>query len=392
MIRLDALTTCAQISALIENKDVYQSFLSEKGDTAKSLLNLLHQLVDWDDLPGRVRAKFTDALIRLSQKSELYPDLLSLTGLQTTGSHAIAAGGASDIWRGVLRGQNVSVKVARVFSNNEKQTFVKVSDSWSQLSHPNVLPLYGIYYIIPSRLCMVSPWMENGNIVDFLKTVPSGSVNRYALLSDVANGIEYLHNQSIIHGDLKGLNILITRSRRACLMDFGFSSIANSNMPTWSSSSAQRGGTARWQAPEILEGGRNTFKGDIYAYGCVCYEIFAGRIPFHNIPHDSGVLFQVISGIRPNRPMSLEFDLDDAVWNLMKECWLKEPAQRPTAAEVVQVLLTRDKDLRSPPVQEWNTSFARDLRRSLRQWQLVPSIQELETLLKDQGWLLLNAF
>ncbi|KAJ7588095.1 kinase-like domain-containing protein [Mycena floridula] len=357
-------------------------------------LTLLFKLMDWTALPPPIRAEFTAALIRLSRKSGCHPELFGLSGL--TRSDAQVAGGAfGDIWQGLLRGRKVSVKVARVFRNDDMQRFVKLQLSsilWSQLSHPNVLPLYGTYCLDnaeASRLCLVSPWMDNGNIVDFLKDAPA-LLNRQSLILDIALGIQYLHQASVIHGDLKGLNILVTPSHRACLMDFGLSSIAGSAIPNWTSLSVQHGGTARWQSPEILHGGPNSFKGDIYAFGCVCYEVkstseqvFTGRVPFYNVSNEPAVILNIVRGVRPTRPELPE--LNDDIWSLIQDCWKMDPNDRPTAGQMVKRLSAAGIQWTSGIDSEWNESFARDLRRSLRPQQLVPSHEELKALLKRQN-------
>ncbi|KAJ7572103.1 kinase-like domain-containing protein, partial [Mycena floridula] len=265
---------------ILKEKETYRTFVSRSGAEAQHLLNLLHELIDWTELPARTRTEFTAALVRLSKKSSCRPELLGLAGLIKSGTHAVAAGAFGDIWQGILRGQKVSVKVSRVFCNDDMQRFIKTFYSeailWSQLSHPNVLPLYSIYYLDSeeTQLCLVSPWMNNGNIVHFLRDCPAASVNRRSLILDIAVGMEYLHKASIVHGDLKGPNILITPSHRACLRDFGLSSIASSEIPYWTSvSSVHHGGTSRWQSPEILNGEPNSFNGDVFAFGCVCYEV-----------------------------------------------------------------------------------------------------------------------
>ncbi|KAJ7588213.1 kinase-like domain-containing protein [Mycena floridula] len=389
MIRMDTLILVAQIQVIVKTADSYRTFVSQTGEEASRLLDLLHELIDWGELPGRTRAQFTAALVRLSKKSGCHPEFLGLSGLTRSGSHAVAAGAFGDIWKGILRGQDVSVKVARVFRDDDVQRFVKAFYTeailWGQLSHPNVLPLYGIYYLNneeTSQLCMVSPWMENGNIVRFLKDAPPSSVNHRSLMLDVALGMEYLHKESVVHGDMKGLNILITPSFRACLMDFGLSSIADSQIPNWTSLSTQHsGGTARWQSPEILEGEPNSFKGDVYAFGCVCYEIFAGQVPFHELSNDMAVSLRIIRGSRPARPETPL--MEDDVWNLIRDCWKQDPDERPTAGQIVQ-RLSSGGSVRET-VNEWDESFARGLRRSLRRKQLIPSPTELKALLRQQG-------
>lgn len=122
-------------------------------------------------------------------------------------------------------------------------------------------------------------------------------------MMDIIKGLDYLHGPTvnIIHGDVKGVsyiyrllyrlahfafftqvNILVSPSGRACLADFGLSTIANSNTKAGTQTSTRRaGGTIRWQAPELLRevpfGSTNypalSKATDIYAFACVCYEV-----------------------------------------------------------------------------------------------------------------------
>jgi serine/threonine protein kinase len=115
---------------------------------------------------------------------------------------------------------------------------------------------------------------------------------------DVAKGLQYLHQEDIIHGDLKGVkkilfiacssyqqenfqvNILIDPSGRACLADFGLSAVADPQIMHWSSCSSMgsKGGSVRWQAPELHDSVHgeivhNSKESDVYAWSCVCYEV-----------------------------------------------------------------------------------------------------------------------
>ncbi|EEB99358.1 hypothetical protein MPER_00976 [Moniliophthora perniciosa FA553] len=81
--------------------------------------------------------------------------------------------------------------------------------------------------------------------------------------------------EKIIHGDLKGVNILMRPSGRPCIADFGLARVADSKVRKMSSSTdAHHLGTIRWLAPELLrDDGRTTKSSDMYAFGCVCYEV-----------------------------------------------------------------------------------------------------------------------
>lgn len=135
----------------------------------------------------------------------------------------------------------------------------------------------------------------------------SNKVTHYrnrAQLLDIASGLQYLHSRQpkIVHGDLKGMNILVSSTSRACLADFGLAAARDSGS-LHASSTRQSNGTLRWQgsclssrmffkcliyleclAPELVlfDGDilpRNSRETDIYALGCVFYEVQLPRYP-----------------------------------------------------------------------------------------------------------------
>jgi len=216
-------------------------------------------------------------------------------------------------------------------------------------------------------VCLVSPWMENENIVDFLKGAPK--TNCVLLAQDIAEGLQYLHTlkPSIIHGDLKGLNILVTPAGRACLADFGLATARDSKPIIMSSMSSNRAtGTLRWQAPELLNpesdevDGRNSTASDVYAFACVCYEIFSGELPFHEMPRDYSVILAVMQGKRPRRQshdLCRIRGLNNDMWNLIELCWTDRPSDRPAASRIVELLCALpDRPVDQRPLDEFNTS------------------------------------
>ncbi|KAH7919031.1 kinase-like protein, partial [Leucogyrophana mollusca] len=212
---------------------------------------------------------------------------------------------------------------------------------WAQLSSPYVLPFCGVYYMEePSpRACLVSLWMDNGDLPRYLRDNPNA--NRLQLMLDVALGLEYLHSfcSPVIHGDLKGVNILITSGLRACIADFGLSIIAQDSKIHFTVTATTNGqGSTPWMAPELLdcdspERRRKSCASDIYAFGCVGYEIYAGHPPFseHHSP-----MMAIVRNLPLLRPATTE--LDDTTWELIENCRDANPASRPNASEVVQQL------------------------------------------------------
>ena len=195
---------------------------------------------------------------------------------------------------------------------------------------------------------------------------------RMLQLRDVTGGLIYMHDQGIVHGDLKGVrfrtcrhspvrrspspkaNILIDHSGHACLADFSLLTIA-SDQPTIISTCIE-GGTIQWMSPELLhperfglKKSRPTKESDCYALGMVVYEVLGGQTPF--APAKAlVVIWKVIEGQRPERPQGEEGKLfTDSIWEVLGLCWTHEPSNRPSAEAILQHLEGTPSPLRSPP-------------------------------------------
>ncbi|KAJ7607401.1 kinase-like domain-containing protein, partial [Roridomyces roridus] len=200
---------------------------------------------------------------------------------------------------------------------------------WKDLIHPNILPFIGIDRdTFSSSLCMVSPWMVNGTVLQYLQD--HGRVNVDRLLSEIAEGIQYLHSRHIVHGDLRGANILIKEDWVACLADFGLSSFTDATSKTHTS---HRAGSVYWMAPELIDPDRfglkfvRTTASDVYAFGCVCFELYTGRPPFSELS-ETAAMFRIISGERARRPEGTPC-MSDNLWNTVAEYWAAQPSSRP---------------------------------------------------------------
>ncbi|KAJ7093508.1 hypothetical protein C8R44DRAFT_684926 [Mycena epipterygia] len=371
----DVSAISAQMILILRYSETYKQFLACRGSLAQQILDLVQDLLDSF---AAARPLLSKALIRLSRVSGLHPRCFVLSGLEKEG-HQVAAGGYGDIWKGRVRGQTVSVKMMRVFRDKDIQAALKAFGRealiWRQLSHPNLLPFFGLYHL-ENRLCLVSPWMENGHVLEFLKNSPPDT-DRLSLIVDIAIGLEYLHTEQIVHGDLKGMNILITPSGRACIADFGLSTIDVVSLGFTHSTSSVQGGTARYQAPELLLGSSNHYASDVYAFACVCYEILTGKAPFFELRNEMAVSLKVMGGARPSRPGTSE--CNPILWSLLEDCWNPDPNIRPLMAQ------TKDR-LINPPIngkatestRDWDETSTSKFRRHFQDWPLLPSITEIE--------------
>ncbi|KAF9003194.1 kinase-like protein, partial [Hymenopellis radicata] len=183
--------------------------------------------------------------------------------------------------------------------------FTQEAFIWRQLRHENILPFYGVSTEVMdhSSLCLISPWMEDGNIRDFLARHPDHS--RIRMIWDIASGIEYLHgfDPCVIHKDIRGVNILVGPKphNRCYLANFGISIAAETQdiMETYYSVE-----NARWTAPELW-----TFDdyyqrlcfADIYSFGCTVIEIYTEKLPYPDVP-DVAVTYCFLQKNLPKQP------------------------------------------------------------------------------------------
>ncbi|KAJ7138852.1 kinase-like domain-containing protein [Mycena filopes] len=360
--------------------ELHEKIIASRGPEAQELLNLLQDLLDADFVP-QFRPQIRHTLLQLSLTSGKHPRCFPLTGVETVGDQ-VAATAHGDIWKGVVGGQSVSVKVMRLFQEADitlvLKGFSREAIIWRQLCHPNLLPFFGLCYR-DMRLCLVSPWMENGNIMEYLSKHPG--VARLPLILDVSLGLEYLHKENIIHGDLQAINILVTPSGRACIWNFYLSTIVGEEH----SDSAT--GTPRYMAPELLrQEGMRQLASDVYAFACMCYEILTGHEPFYEENHVMGVVVRVIQGARPSRPASHTDTSElDTLWKLLQDCWTAAAEERPTASAIVEQLIGSSIKATTLSTADWDDELTAKFRRSVQARPLLPSVTQIEALLFGDG-------
>ncbi|CUA77278.1 STE20-like serine/threonine-protein kinase [Rhizoctonia solani] len=225
--------------------------------------------------------------------------------------HPVSNGGFGDIYRGTLpNGQQVGLKCLRLqvgASEDDKRHLRRAAQElhvWSKCEHPHILQLLGVAKH-QGRIAMVSPWMENGDLRWFLSQRPK--VNRCALCIQISEAVVYLHESNIVHGDIKGANIVMAQDYIAKLTDFGSATIKASSLRLVGSSSTTNPAVSiRWAAPELVEGvTKCTPEGDIYALGMTFLEVITGSVPYAGF-RDIAVLNKIINKIHPERPVELQ--------------------------------------------------------------------------------------
>ncbi|KAJ7573775.1 kinase-like domain-containing protein [Mycena floridula] len=341
IIKLDMQNVAAIILTSLSDPETRRSLLERQ---SQRLLDVLQEILDCPSLCD-VRPPILLATYEVSKRTGLYPKSLQLSGVEAV-QLSDDRGSFGDIWKGKLSGHLVAIKVMRQNDPEllpaQRKAFIREAILWRNLCHPNVLAFHGIH-LWPGngRMCLVSPWMENGNLVSYLKA--NLNANRLALAIDIAQGLDYLHsfNPPIVHGDLKGNNILVTSDLRACVADFGLGKFTPTDGIFQFSQSTGIHGAFLWCAPELVTEERPTItlSSDIYALGCVFYEIFTGKTRFAHLTGILPLFTAVSSGAIPERPEAI----DDNIWEMIIQCWTFNPTSRPIAPRVVEVLLAIQK-------------------------------------------------
>ncbi|KAG6905837.1 hypothetical protein DXG01_000471 [Tephrocybe rancida] len=283
-------TTLRLLIAVLSNQQHYRRLLDgASSNKAQILFELCQMLLDFHDITCEHHGQIIALMQRLAGKTETFPSYLFIRGpITLVREQPVNSGAFGDIYQATLYHETLCLKVLRRRAKtNSFKTFAKEYILWSQFSHPNLLPFYGLHELHSGQVCLVSPWAENGTLQDFLSREMDSNItlDRILLCLDIAMGVKYLHKLDVIHGDIKSTNVLVDCGGRLYLADFGLSSVHNPQIVHWTSQSlvASKGGTVRWQAPELYRDMsdpgaeesivENTKMSDIFVLGCLFYEV-----------------------------------------------------------------------------------------------------------------------
>ncbi|KAG2073674.1 kinase-like protein [Suillus decipiens] len=208
----------------------------------------------------------------------------------------------------------------------------------ANLHHANILPVYGYTTGFGPFIAIVSPWAENGNLTTYLKREHANMtvLRRFEILRDIMAGLQYLHANSVIHGDFSGPNVLIRGDGSACISDFGlslmYSEIISASQASWTSTLK---GNMRWMAPERLvlerEDGsptRPSEQSDIFSFGGVMLQVLTNKIPYYYLLNDAAIVLCIARSEKPYRDRYPE--LPEKYWTFIEECWSPDPWDRPS--------------------------------------------------------------
>lgn len=288
------------------------------------------------------RARIFHILRKLCGRTGRLPTscYISRSKIEETDGKPKGRGAYGIVFQGSYDGKVVAMKLLMKCDIVNHMWF-KEAVVWRFIKHTNIVPFLGVEEDGDS-LSLISEWMPGEDTRKYIKTHPDS--NRLSLIMDAAQGLLYLHETGIVHGDLKSTNILVDIDGRARLADFGLARVVYNNESfNHESNAIPKQGALVWSAPELLAPGRfgledqdPSQESDVYAFAMVIWEIFTGVYPYSG---DVMAAYSILNGIRPPRPAdATELGLSDSIWHLMERCWDQDRHNRPTMEIVVEEL------------------------------------------------------
>eukprot|EP01130_Rhizamoeba_saxonica_P014734 TRINITY_DN6466_c0_g1_i1.p1 TRINITY_DN6466_c0_g1~~TRINITY_DN6466_c0_g1_i1.p1 ORF type:complete len:449 (+),score=62.06 TRINITY_DN6466_c0_g1_i1:585-1931(+) len=251
----------------------------------------------------------------------------------------IALGSFGTVYKAMWYNNPVAVKKLRLPSNiKEVKNEIKML---SQYPHPRIVQFMGICDKNDRYTYLVFELCEAGDLRNFLVDIQLNDEEYNRILYDIAQAVEYLHENDIIHRDLKPGNILILHEEhkiRAKLCDFGTS--RHLSMQTMTNNV----GTLRYAAPEIFPVDGITFQRytksvDVYSYGSVAFQVFVKKHPLNQLLHENDILLAHRQKLAYGYLMDdlFETEIDEIIRKLILSCVTHSPKKRPTFPQICEI-------------------------------------------------------
>jgi len=252
----------------------------------------------------------------------------------------LGAGGMGEVYRArdFKLGRDVALKVlpdAFARDPDRMARFQREAKILASLSHPNIAAIYGLEDSDHSN-ALVMELVEGPTLADRIKQGPVPSDEALRIAKQICEGLEYAHERGIVHRDLKPANIKVRNDDAVKVLDFGLAKALDgdehsqdiSTSPTISHMATQAGillGTAAYMSPEQARGKSVDRRADIWAFGCVLFEMLAGKCTFAR-ETVSDTLASIIKE-EPNWAQ-LPAETPMRVRVLLQRCLHKDPKQR----------------------------------------------------------------
>ncbi|TMW55228.1 hypothetical protein Poli38472_013119 [Pythium oligandrum] len=231
--------------------------------------------------------------------------------------------------------------VVKVVKETEIHQFVDEVKLWHGLRHPNVVPFYGANHQ-EEPYFIVSMYASNHDLVPYLRGKQPHVV--WQKLVEVAAGLSYLHNRGIVHGDLKGNNIVVSKDGTAMLVDFGMSFYESGSSSAVDEKKNSLGAMA-WRAPEFVTDAKTlTTKSDVYSLGMCIIQAVTLNNPWGSYTNDA-IRENLGRGIiKVDKPE----EMTNAQWKLVQQMIAPSPNDRPELDEIIPKLTEFANDAMCP--------------------------------------------
>ncbi|HEX7132140.1 MAG TPA: serine/threonine-protein kinase [Iamia sp.] len=263
--------------------------------------------------------------------------------------HPLATGGMARVWeaRDEVLGRPVAVKVLLehlVDDASFVSRFRAEALAAARLTHPSVVSVYDTCSA-PGLEAIVMELVDGETLRQRLDGGRLDEDEAARIGSRIAEALAVAHRAGIVHRDIKPANVLLSTTGRVVVTDFGIAKAAEGADLT---TGGQMLGTAKYLAPEQVEGLRVDGRADVYALGVVLYEAVCGRVPFAADTEAATALARIHAD--PPAPRSLRPDLDPDLTRVIERCLARAPADRwPDAASLGRTLAAIASGRALPP-------------------------------------------
>jgi serine/threonine-protein kinase len=252
-------------------------------------------------------------------------------------------------------GKVVAIKVIspRVFAEPDAvKRFVAEARAVAAIGHPGIVHVFGFGRLTDSRTYLTMEWLDGESLGTRLREKGRLPMTESLdIVRQIARALDAAHAKDIVHRDLKPDNVFLQRVEGEApivkLLDFGLAKVVKrDDMLVARTRTGQILGTPLYMSPEQCRAKGVDHRTDIYALGCMCYELFVGRVPFD---HDNAA--ELISAHlvqEPPKPRTIDPSVPRDLDSLLPELIAKEPEKRPTLSDLRRVLATVSGRLSQP--------------------------------------------
>ncbi len=251
----------------------------------------------------------------------------------------LGTGGMGEVYRAhdSKLGRDIAIKILPdAFTNDPERLarFQREARMLAALNHPHIASIYGVEEASGSS-ALVLELVEGETLAERLLRGPIPIAEATEIAGQIAEALEYAHERGIVHRDLKPANVKITPAGTVKVLDFGLAKVTTSNalatetdLSTLSVSATRVGvivGTAAYMSPEQACGKPVDKRADIWAFGCVLYEMLAGYRPFLG-----QTMTEIIAGILEREPDwgKLPASTPEPLRRLLSRCLEKDSKRR----------------------------------------------------------------